>query len=76
MAITYIKHGSETSVNVNFVLLEMTALARQEAEAVPRPQNKNTGGDHDISMIPHSHILNPCEDTKINFQTTYTSLEL
>lgn len=50
---TYIKHGCETLVNVNFVLLEMTALAHLEAEAVPRPQNENTGGDHDISILPH-----------------------
>lgn len=73
---TYIKHGCETLVNVNFVLLEMTALAHLEAEAVPRPQNENTGGDHDISILPHSRALSLCEDTKINSQMTYSSLEL
>lgn len=76
MAIMYIKHRYETLVNVNFVLLEMIALTHLETKAVPRPQNKNTGGDHDISIIPHSRALNLCEDTKINFQMTYSSLEL
>ena len=27
---------------MNFVLVEMTALTRLEAEAVPRPRNENT----------------------------------
>lgn len=37
MAIMYIQHRYETLINVNFVLLEMTALTWLEAEAVPRP---------------------------------------
>jgi len=75
MALMYIKHGYETLVNMKFILLEVTALTHLKAEAAPRLQNKNTGGDRDTSIF-HSHALNLREDTKINFQMTYSSLEL
>lgn len=68
----HIKHRYERLVNVNFILPEKITLTRLEAKA----ENENTSGDHDISIISHSHALNLCEDTKINFHMTHSSLEL
>lgn len=76
MAIISIKCRYKTLANVNFVMLEIISWMHSEAKAITRPQNENTDGNHAASVAPHSHVLNPHEDTEIHFHMRDFSLEL